>query len=432
MASTAPGLYRRGDTWWIRYSVNGKQIRRSAETGNKKTAEALLGKIRAEIHEGRHFPEKRRASMTVAQLSAAWLARSSDKQSLRNDEQRFKRIVEFFGPDRLIVTIDTEDVVAFKEALKAEAVSRQTEEGRAASALVRRILAKGPVPYREARAQARAEGVVSLGAWTFARRHLGLVKVVAGDPPQVFWALPETAPPAPAPKAFQNPTVNRHLVLLGSALRYASRSLKQHTLDPMHGVDLLHEFGRDRIATPEEYEALLARATPKLRLAIVIGYWTGMRLGEVIGLRWDRIDLKTGVARLKAKGTKTKKPRIVPLPSQVVDALKLETRPLDGGPIFTVEVTDKATGEVSRKPMKPTSMSPQFSRLVKKLGIKDLRYHDFRHTTLTRLRRAGVDIFTMARISGHEDLDMLARYNTITEEDLVAAVRKATEGFGNG
>lgn len=353
MASTAPGLYRRGDTWWIRYSVNGKQVRRSAETTNRKTAEALLGKIKAEIHEGRHFPEKRRASMSVEQLAAAWRARSSEKRSLRDDEQRFKRIVEFFGPDRPIATIDTSDVVEFRSALLAETTRR---------------------------------GIM-----------------------------------APA-------TVNRHLTLLGSALRYASDSLKQRTLDPMRGIDQLDELNeRDRIATPEEYEALLAGAAPQLRLAIVIGYWTGMRLGEVIGLRWDQVDLKAGVARLKAADTKTKEARIVPLSKPVIEALKMETRPLDGGAIFTVEATDKVTGEVTREPMKATSMSPLFSRLVKKLGIKDLRYHDLRHTALTRLRRAGVDVLTMQRVSGHKTLDMLRRYNTITEADLVAAVAKATE-----
>jgi integrase len=203
-------------------------------------------------------------------------------------------------------------------------------------------------------------------------------------------------------------TVNRHLTVLRSALRAASKAGYEHHI-PSDSIKFLEEANeRDRVCTPEEYKLIIDAADQRLRLAVVIAYHTAMRQGEIVGLEWKQVDLKARMFRLAAADTKTRKGRAVPMISEVYEALKAYPRRVDGK-VFGVD---------------PTLISSDFAKLVKRLEIVDLRFHDLRHTALTNLRRAGVDIFTMKRISGHKTLKMLERYNTITEDDLQAAMER--------
>ena len=49
------GLFKRGQTWWIRFSYQGRQIRKSTETNDKKLAERIYHKILGEVAEGKWF-----------------------------------------------------------------------------------------------------------------------------------------------------------------------------------------------------------------------------------------------------------------------------------------------------------------------------------------------------------------------------------------
>lgn len=178
----------------------------------------------------------------------------------------------------------------------------------------------------------------------------------------------------------------------------------------MRGVRFAPERNaRDRVCGPEEYQRLVAAADPELRLVILLGYWTAMRLGEIAALTWDRVDLKRRSVRLETGHTKTGHGRKVPLSAEAVEALKQHPRRMDGA------VFEHSAG----------TLSPRFARLTRQLGIEDLRFHDLRHTAATRLRRAGVDVMTIQEITGHKSLAMLKRYQTTTEEDLRAAMERA-------
>ena len=65
-----------------------------------------------------------------------------------------------------------------------------------------------------------------------------------------------------------------------------------------------------------------------------------------------------------------------------------------------------------------------FKAACRRVGITNLRIHDFRHTASTNLRRAGVDTATAMKIVGHKSDRMHRRYNTIEPEDLHDAARK--------
>jgi len=153
----------------------------------------------------------------------------------------------------------------------------------------------------------------------------------------------------------------------------------------------------------EEYEKLLKASSGELRLAIILGFWTGMRFGEVANLQWKHIDTKANSLRLSRQETKEADNKEIPIPNAVKQELKKLAHSIDGKLFKT----------------KSELLSGQFVKLCSRLGIKDLHFHDLRHTAVTNLRRAGVDLLTIKNITGHKSLKTLERYNRI---DLGAAL----------
>jgi integrase len=56
-----------------------------------------------------------------------------------------------------------------------------------------------------------------------------------------------------------------------------------------------------------QYDALFAALPKYLRLPLALGYFTGMREGEILGLRWNQVDFLSGIIRLQAGETRTGK-----------------------------------------------------------------------------------------------------------------------------
>jgi len=65
-----------------------------------------------------------------------------------------------------------------------------------------------------------------------------------------------------------------------------------------------------------------------------------------------------------------------------------------------------------------------FQRACKRAGIKGLCFHDFRHTAITNMRKAEVNISVIMAISGHKTMAMFRRYNRIDLDDGREAMRK--------
>jgi len=171
---------------------------------------------------------------------------------------------------------------------------------------------------------------------------------------------------------------------------------------------------RDRVLSVEEWTALYGAASPHLKPVLLVAYHLGQRLGEIINLTWDRVDLRRGFITLRGVDTKTKKPRHVPMTPAVREALGdlAKVRSLKTNRVFLYN------GE----PVKQITRT--FRTAKKAANIKDFRFHDLRHCASTNLRRAGVDTATAMKIVGHKSEKMWKRYNAIEESDLVNAASK--------
>ena len=70
----------------------------------------------------------------------------------------------------------------------------------------------------------------------------------------------------------------------------------------------------------------------------------------------------------------------------------------------------------------------RIKELCKRAGIKNLTFHDLRHTFATRLVLAGVDLATVSKLLGHSSIQMTMRYAHPTPEALKNAVSKLNKG----
>ena len=144
---------------------------------------------------------------------------------------------------------------------------------------------------------------------------------------------------------------------------------------------------------------------------VKLAYFTGMRKSEIVNLKWDRLDLKEGFIRLKAEDTKTREPRSVPLPRELVEIFKAMPRGLPGVKVFIRE------GE----PIK--SIREVFDAACKRGLIEDFTFHDFRHTAINNWRLQGHDYFRIMAASGHKTMAVFKRYNKVSEAELKTLVQ---------
>ncbi len=209
-------------------------------------------------------------------------------------------------------------------------------------------------------------------------------------------------------------TINHDHIALKHCLNVAiRRGLLQS--NPASKVPLPNPHNeRDRVLTDEEWGRLYRGAKSHLKPVLLTAYQLGQRFSEIVGLTWDRVDVKRGFITLRSLDTKTKTARQVPMTPDVKMTLQrlARTRSLVTRHVFTYK----------GRPLQRVSRS--FKTALVDAGIKDFRFHDLRHCASTNLRRAGVDTATAMKIVGHKSEKMWKRYNAIEERDLTHAAQK--------
>jgi integrase len=169
--------------------------------------------------------------------------------------------------------------------------------------------------------------------------------------------------------------------------------------------------------TPAELQTFVAAIRDhRLGAAYVLAASTGMRRGEVLGLRWCDIDLATGTLSIRqtivnvAYQVQLSEPktargrRTISLDQATARALRAhqdrqrEERLLLQRP---VEDDDLVFARLDGSPVHPDYFSQTFERTVKRLGLRRVRLHDLRHTYATLALRAGVDAKTVSARLGH-------------------------------
>lgn len=153
-----------------------------------------------------------------------------------------------------------------------------------------------------------------------------------------------------------------------------------------------------------------------LRTAVTMAYYTGMRLGEILSLRWRNINFLEAEARLDPGTTKNDDPRTIPLAGELLGMLKIERQKNQHGEfVFT---RDGKPIKIFRK---------AWASACERAGLTGLLFHDLRRTGLRNLVRAGVPERVAMAISGHKTRSVFERYNIVSGRDLKDATRRLEE-----
>ncbi len=322
------GLYRRKESpiWWMCFSADGKQYRKSTGTANRKLAEKILGKVETQIVEGRWFDIDRARQYTFEDMMDRFMAEHAPTKEPRTQKSYRNCLANLkpFFSGLTLEKIDTDAVLQY--------VHRRRSEG----------------------------------------------------------CRPGTR--------------NRELAMLSKAFNLA-RLWKWTKTNPCQLVKREKEDNEiGRCLTEEEEERLLTACKHFLRgqlyEMVVIALNTGIREGEILKMRWDKIDLVRKV--FESFNEKTNSWRTVPMNETAYTLLKekVKVRSMSGYVFTTSEDT----------PIIARNLLREWYKALKLAGITGLRFHDLRHTVGTRLGRAGQDIHAIASILDHSQLSTTRRY----------------------
>jgi integrase len=178
-------------------------------------------------------------------------------------------------------------------------------------------------------------------------------------------------------------------------------------------------INRAELTIPEatQVSAILNAAEGSwLHLPILLGASTGMRRGEVFGLRWRDVDLEAG--RIHVNGSlqrvdgslrvvEPKSPRArrtIALPASVVDVLRQHRKDQAERRLLLGEGwtdTDLVVEQGDGTPRDPDTLSHRFHDLAITAGMRGVRFHDLRHAYATQLLKAGVHPKIVSEALGH-------------------------------
>lgn len=216
-------------------------------------------------------------------------------------------------------------------------------------------------------------------------------------------------------------SVNRELELLRAMLNFAWRSgwLTRNPFDfgdPL--ISKAQETHRERILTPDEEERLLSVCTGHraiLKPILICALDTAMRRGELLKLTWADVDLTEGLIRLRATTTKTLKARTVGITARLRHELQTlwDNSPKEAdGLVFGIKDNFKRS----------------FNTACHLSGVEGFRFHDCRHTAITRMIQRGMAPMEVMKISGHTQMQTFVRYVN-TDGDAAKRAAAALDEF---
>lgn len=203
-------------------------------------------------------------------------------------------------------------------------------------------------------------------------------------------------------------TANRYLALIRTILRKAMRDWEW--LERVPTISLFPESAsRVRYLTPDQFSRLVAELPPHLADMAVFSVMTGLRQGNVKGLRWADVDLRSRHVRVSGETFKNGRAQGFPLNEQAVAVLQ---KRIGQHPEFVFSYRGKPVVNVSTK---------AWWAALERAGIEDFRWHDLRHTFATWHRQAGTPTHELQMLGGWLTRAMVDRYAHIAPEGLQQA-----------
>lgn len=151
-------------------------------------------------------------------------------------------------------------------------------------------------------------------------------------------------------------------------------------------------------------------------------FYTGLRLGELINLKWNMIDFENGIITLRQSEsflTKNKRERTIPINKTLFEILiRIYNQQSNR------EVKSFVFKKLNRLPINGDWVSKSFKRTVKEVGLDNkIHFHTLRHSFASNLIKSGVSVFVVKELLGHADIGTTQIYTHIKDESLIEAVK---------
>ena len=240
-------------------------------------------------------------------------------------------------------------------------------------------------------------------------------------------------------KGLSNKYISDLIIVLKNMTRYAARV--HHCVNPIADVELpkkeKHELDLYNKNEQNRLKSALLTNMDLTKLGIMIALYTGVRIGELCGLKWSDIDLNAKTIRIErtvqrirvsGKANRTEliistpksntSMRTIPIPEFLVRMLKA----------FKPSNTDTfvITGKV--KLPDPRTMQYRFKALLARSGLRTLNFHSLRHLFATNCVVLCFDVKTLSEILGHSSVEITMKfYYHVIEEQKKTAMTKLDE-----
>jgi len=204
-------------------------------------------------------------------------------------------------------------------------------------------------------------------------------------------------------------TVNKELGLAKHAYNIARKEWEWCRDNPFQLVSMEKvNNARVRYLTDKEFKNLLEVCEDWLRPVVLVAWHSGMRLGNILSLRFNQVDLSRRVILLDH--TKNCERLGIPINDTLYELLRglSKARSIQSPLVF--------------EGVYHVKIQRGLRKACRKVGIENFRFHDLRHCFASSLVQRGVDLFRVQKLLGHKDGRMTQRYAHLAPENLREAI----------
>ncbi len=149
-------------------------------------------------------------------------------------------------------------------------------------------------------------------------------------------------------------------------------------------------------------------------------YGTGLRVSELVNLKYDYLDLKHGIIKCLGKGSKE---RVVPIGKHAIKAIKLYLKEFPSN-------HREYVFEINQKPLTRIFVWKLTKRILNQTGLsKNISPHTLRHSFATHLLENGADLRCVQELLGHTSVITTQLYTHVSKKHIKAAYNKAQANF---
>ena len=171
-----------------------------------------------------------------------------------------------------------------------------------------------------------------------------------------------------------------------------------------------------------EFEQIMKKVTSSLLKDVFIAlFYTGMRAGELVNLKWSDIDLplKTITIRnTKEFSTKGKKDRSIPINDKLLPVLQKRFPK-----VINIKCQQYVFERIIGVKLSINYLSKRFKKAVRASKLNEqIHLHSLRHSFASNLVQKGVSLYVVKELLGHEDLKTTQIYSHLQQQNLIDAV----------